>query len=59
MNELDLVKSALEGSQTAWEEIVRSAWLGGDPGLLFLDAIGRLNSTPLTSMPGRRWPACG
>jgi RNA polymerase sigma-70 factor (ECF subfamily) len=23
MNELDLVKSALEGSQTAWEEVVR------------------------------------
>lgn len=29
-----------------WEEIARMAWQGGDPGVLFLDAINRDNPTP-------------
>lgn len=29
-----------------WEAIIESAWSTGDPGLIFLDAINRANTTP-------------
>ncbi len=35
-----------EDAATLLEEIARSAWLTGDPGLVFLDAINRTNPTP-------------
>jgi ribonucleoside-diphosphate reductase alpha chain len=35
-----------EDAAALLEEIARSAWLTGDPGLVFLDAINRTNPTP-------------
>jgi len=33
-------------AREVWEAIVQTAWLTGDPGLLFLDTINRANPTP-------------
>lgn len=33
-------------ARTVFDEIVKSAWLTGDPGLIFIDRINRANPTP-------------
>ncbi len=33
-------------ARRVWDNIVKNAWIGGDPGLLFLDRINRDNPTP-------------
>ncbi|MFN8638203.1 MAG: adenosylcobalamin-dependent ribonucleoside-diphosphate reductase [Dehalococcoidia bacterium] len=35
-----------EDARTLFEELTRSAWLTGDPGLVFLDEVNRHNPTP-------------
>jgi ribonucleoside-diphosphate reductase alpha chain len=55
-------------AREVFERIVRAAWAGGDPGMLFLDAINRANplpalgpieaTNPCGEVPLRPWESC-
>jgi ribonucleoside-diphosphate reductase alpha chain len=55
-------------AREVFERIVRAAWTGGDPGMLFLDAINRANpvpalgpieaTNPCGEVPLRSWESC-
>jgi len=55
-------------AREVFERVVRAAWAGGDPGMLFLDAINRANpvpalgpieaTNPCGEVPLRPWESC-
>ena len=42
----EFMKKAEEGNNPTFDKIVSMAWQTGDPGLIFIDAINRVNPTP-------------